>query len=343
MSTAFDDRTNRSASARERSRALDAAAGLLNSARAVTILAASGTDAIREPLMELACVLQAPIAHRDGDGDETRCGNPYDVGSIGWRRMAVGDEALMDADVLVVICEPVGCGDIPVRARPVIHIHRQSCGPARAVGVDLHGGVAEAIEDLLPRLVQRFDKSHLTRWLSKYADEKQVWAGRMTGLDVDFVIAELGRLAEHEAVFVVDAGIPLSSIARDRRCIQEDRGPTLRSLRSAIGAQTIDLDRQVIAVVGSDDRRALLCAVELLGTSRLPVKLVVLDSTGLTFSAEDLAGRRHPSGPDLPDLTDEALFHGVFARRVERAEDLEDALLDAFDCAGPAVLDLVVA
>jgi pyruvate dehydrogenase (quinone) len=79
---------------------------------------------------------------------------------------------------------------------------------------------------------------------------------------------------------------------------------------------------------------------------RLPVKLVVFNNGVLGFVAMEMkAGGYLTDGTDLknPDFAAMANAMGVRGFRVERSQDLDNALTEAFAHDGPALVDVAIA
>ena len=114
----------------------------------------------------------------------------------------------------------------------------------------------------------------------------------------------------------------------------------------AIGAQTVNRDRQVVAFAGDGGLTMLFGELITLVQNRLPVKLIVFNNSSLNFvELEMKAAGIVTFGTDLknPDFSAVAEALGLFARRVEHPADLESALEAALAYDGPALVDVVTA
>ena len=118
------------------------------------------------------------------------------------------------------------------------------------------------------------------------------------------------------------------------------------ALPLAIGAQTVDRGRQVVAFAGDGGLTMLFGELITLMQNKLPVKLVVFNNSSLNFvELEMKAAGIVNFGTELenPDFAAVAQAMGMFGRRVEHPGDLEAALRDAYAHPGPAVIDVVTA
>jgi len=102
----------------------------------------------------------------------------------------------------------------------------------------------------------------------------------------------------------------------------------------------------VVALAGDGGLTMLFGELITLIQNRLPVKVVVFNNSSLNFvELEMKAAGIVTFGTDLtnPNFATVAQAMGVFGRRVERPDELESALSDAFAVSGPAVIDVVTA
>ena len=100
---------------------------------------------------------------------------------------------------------------------------------------------------------------------------------------------------------------------------------------------------QVIALSGDGGLAMLLGELITLRQQRLPVKVVVFSNGALSFvELEMKAAGIVTYGTDLdnPDFAGIARAAGLFGARVEKADDLQDALQAAFAYDGPALVDV---
>jgi len=337
------------------------AADILNHAANVTILAGAGVAGAHDQLIDLAGTLQAPIVHALRGKEYVEYDNPYDVGMTGLLGFASGYKAIKEADVLLMLGT-----DFPYRQfypdnAVVIQVDVRGRHLGRRTPVDLGlvGTVADTLAALQPLLNAKTDHTHLDRSVHHYRrtrkalDSLAVNDHNRTPIRPEYVAALASRLATNDAVFTVDVGSPVVWAARylamngRRRLLGSfNHGTMACALPLAVGAQTVDRDRQVVALAGDGGLTMLFGELVTLVQNRLPVKVVVFDNASLNFvELEMKAAGIVTFGTDLtnPNFATVAEAIGLFARRVEQANELESALSAAFAHDGPALVDIVTA
>jgi pyruvate dehydrogenase (quinone) len=218
------------------------------------------------------------------------------------------------------------------------------------------GTVKDTVDALLPLLVAKRDSAHLDRMTKHYGRAR----GRLDKLARDrrndsplhpqFVAATIDRLAADDAVFTADVGSPCIWAARylrmngRRRLVGSfNHGSMANALPHAIGAQASHPGRQVVTLSGDGGLAMLLGELITLRQQRLPVKVVVFNNGALSFvELEMKAAGIVTYGTDLdnPDFAGMARSAGLFGARVDKANELEGALQEAFGHDGPARVDV---
>lgn len=342
-------------------RSLAHAAAILNGANNITILGGAGVAGAHSQLVELAGVLQAPVVHALRGKEFIEYDNPYDVGMTGLLGFASGYKAIKESDVLLMLGTDFPYTQFYPDHATVIQVDIRGRNIGRRVPVDvpLVGSVADTLAALAPLLTPHRDRAHLDRCLGHYRkvrrrlDELAVNDRDRAPIRPEYVAAQASRLAAEDAVFTVDVGSPVVWAARyvqmngRRRLLGSfNHGTMACALPLAIGAQTTDRRRQVVALAGDGGLAMLFGELITLSQNRLPVKLIVFNNSSLNFvELEMKAAGIVTFGTDLvnPDFAAVATAMGMFGRRVEQPGDLDAALADAFAHDGPAVVDVVTA
>ena len=337
---------------------LAAAAEVLNSAPRVTILAGAGCAGAHQQLIDLAGALQAPVVHAFRGKEFIEYDNRFDVGMTGLIGFTSGYRAMEHCDALLMLGTDFPYRPFYPRGVPVLQVDVRGEQIGRRVPVDvpLVGTVKDTIDALLPMITVKTDSAHLDRMTAHYRRARarldrlaESHRGR-SPLHPQSVAAAVDRLAADDAVFTADVGTPCIWAARylrmngRRRLIGSfNHGSMANALPQAIGAQASQPGRQVVALSGDGGVAMLLGELITLRQLHLPVKIVVFNNGALSFvELEMKAGGIVTYGTDLdnPDFAAIAQAAGLFGARVEKAGELDDALLAAFEHDGPALVDV---
>ena len=335
---------------------LAAAASLLNSADAVTILAGAGCAGAHDELVAVAERLQAPVVHALRGKEFVEYDNPYDVGMTGLLGFPSGYRAMEHCDALLMLGT-----DMPYRpfypdgARIVqVDVRGENIGRRVPVDLGLVGTVSDTVRALLPRLRDGRDDTHLRRMTAHYRRTRRRFDALATShrpggpLHPQVVFAAVDRLAADDAVFLPDVGTPTLWAARylrmngRRRLVGSfNHGSMANALPQAVGVQAAHPGREVVALSGDGGLSMLLGELLTLRQQRLPVKVVVLDNGALGFVELEMKADGIPTfGTDLdnPDLAAVARAVGLHGVRVDEPGELDGVLRAAFDHPGPAVV-----
>jgi pyruvate dehydrogenase (quinone) len=337
---------------------LAAAAGVLNGARAVTILAGAGCEGAHDEVVAVAERLKAPVVHALRGKEFVEYDNPYDVGMTGLLGFVSGYRAMEHCDALLMLGTDFPYVPFyPDDARIVqVDVRGEQIGRRIPVDVPLVGTVKDTVAALLPLLKEHPDEEHLQRMTAHYRRtrrrfDKLAKPGRRSrGLHPQTIAAAVDRVAADDAVLVPDVGTPTLWAARyfrmngRRRLIGSfTHGTMANALPQAIGVQAAFPDRQVVAFSGDGGLAMLMGELLTLRQLRLPVKIVMLDNSALGFvELEMKADGIVNYGTDLenPDFAAVARAVGIHGIRVDKPRQLEDALRDAFAHPGPALVDV---
>ncbi|MDR2997928.1 MAG: ubiquinone-dependent pyruvate dehydrogenase [Microbacterium sp.] len=338
---------------------LEKAATILNGCDRVTILAGAGVEGAHDEVITLAERLGAPIVHALRGKEFIEYDNPYDVGMTGLLGFASGYRAMDAADALLLLGTdfpytqfyPDGVTTIQV------DIRGSQLGKRHPLDLGLVGDVKATAEALLPRLKRKEDRTHLEDATAHYRktraklDELAVPSRGKAPIHPQYLASLLDDAASSDAVFTADVGSPTVWAARyftmteGRRLIGSfNHGSMANALLHGIGAQVAYPDRQVVALAGDGGLSMMLGELISLTQNKLPVKVVVVNNSSLNFVELEMKAAGFVTyGTDLenPDFAAVAQALGIFARRVERSEDLLDAVAEVLAHDGPALLDVV--
>ncbi|MGM7680309.1 ubiquinone-dependent pyruvate dehydrogenase [Microbacterium sp. A94] len=338
---------------------LEEAARLLNAAERVTILAGAGVEGAHDEVVALADRLGAPVVHALRGKEFIEHDNPFDVGMTGLLGFASGFRAMDAADTVLLLGTdfpytqfyPDGVTTIQV------DIRGSQLGKRHPLDLGLVGDVKATVTALLPRLAEKSDRSHVDDAVAHYRktrtklDELAVPSKGSNPIHPQYLARLLDEHANEDAIFTADVGSPTVWAARyltmngRRRLIGSfTHGSMANALMHGIGAQTAQPDRQVVALAGDGGLAMMLGELITLTQNRLPVKTIVVNNSSLNFVELEMKAAgfvTYATDLENPNFAAVAEALGIFARRVERSEDLPDAVREVLAHDGPALLDVV--
>jgi pyruvate dehydrogenase (quinone) len=335
-------------------------AELLNQGRAVSILGGAGCAGAHAELMELAGKLKSPIVSALRGREHIQYDNPFDVGLTGLIGFSSGYYAIMQADTLLMLGTDFPYTQFYPEKATIIQVDQRGENLGRRTRLDLGvvGDVKPTLKALIPLLDQKPDDSHLKRFVRHYQetrkglDELAVGHPGRKPMHPQYVAKIMDELAADDAIFCCDVGTPTVWAARyltmngKRRLLGSfNHGSMANAMPQAIGAQLAFPGRQVVTFSGDGGLSMLMGDILSLHQHKLPVKLVVFSNSALAFvELEMLAAGILGKGTDLvnPDFVALARSAGMYAARVEDPADLKQAVVEALEHDGPALIDAVV-
>jgi pyruvate dehydrogenase (quinone) len=285
--------------------------------------------------------------------------NPFDVGMTGLLGFASGYRAMESADTLLVLGSDFPYPQFyPEDATTIqVDIRGSQLGKRHPLDLGLVGDVKATVEALLPRIAEKSDRSHLDDAVAHYRktrsklDELAVPAKGKNPIHPQYLARLLDETASDDAIFTADVGSPTVWAARyltmngRRRLVGSfTHGSMANALMHGIGAQTARPDRQVVALAGDGGLTMMLGELITLTQNRLPVKTIVVNNSSLNFVELEMKAAgfvTYATDLENPNFAAVAEALGIFARRVERSEDLPDAVREVLEHDGPALLDVV--
>ena len=337
------------------------AAALLNGAGKVTILAGAGVAGAHAEVLALADALGAPIVHALRGKEHIEYDNPFDVGMTGLLGFASGYRAMEACDALLMLGT-----DFPYQqfypedaVKIQVDVRGEQLGRRTPLDLGLVGTVLDTARELLPLLERKTERDHLEKSVKHYRksrtglDELATNDRNRAPIHPQYLARLVDELAADDAVFLPDVGSPVVWASRylrmngRRRLIGSfSHGTMANAVSQGIGVQASHPTRQVVALAGDGGLTMLLGELLSLTQNRLPVKIVVFNNSSLNFvELEMKAAGLVNYGTELvnPNFADVATAMGIHGRRVERPDDLADALAEAFAHDGPALVDVVTA
>ena len=340
---------------------LDRAAEMLNEAKSVTILGGAGCAGSHGELVETAGKLQAPIVHALRGKEFIEYDNPFDVGMSGLLGISSGYSSMEKCDLLLMLGTDFPYQQFyPAKAKVIqVDLRGEQIGRRTAVDLGLVGSVRDTLLALLPLLKQKADGAHLKEAQAQHKkareklDDLAVGEPGKTPIHPQYLTRLIDQIATEDAIFTCDVGTPtvwaaryLNMNGRRRLMGSFNHGSMANALPQAIGAQLTYPDRQVISLSGDGGLAMLLGDLLSLQQLKVPVKIIVYRNDALSFVELEMKAAGLVSfGTDLinPDFAKIAEACGMYARNVEDPGETDQALREAFNYPGPALVSVKVA
>jgi pyruvate dehydrogenase (quinone) len=336
-------------------------ADLLNGSSRITMLCGAGCEGAHDEVVALAAKLQAPIVHTLRGKTFLEYDNPYDVGMTGLIGFASGYKAMLSCDTLLLLGTDFPYRQFyPKNARILqVDLRPEALGNRAPLTLGVIGTVKDTLDALLPQIGEKANSDHLDAALADYrAARAQLDALAESGprtpkIHPQYLARVLSEEASDDAIFTCDVGTPVAWSARyiamngRRRLIGSfNHGSMANAMPQAIGAQATYPGRQVISFSGDGGFSMMMGEFVTLIQTGLPVKVVVLNNGTLGFVELEMRAQGFlPEGVGLtnPSFAAMAEAMGVKGIRVERPQELRDAVQALLAHDGPALLDVVSA
>jgi len=332
----------------------------LNQAKNITLMCGSGCAGAHQEVVQLAATLKAPVVHALRGKEHIEYDNPYSVGMTGLIGFSSGYHAMMNADTLVLLGTQFPYRAFyPADAKIIqIDINPGSIGAHSHVDMALLGDIKSTLTALLPQLEEKTDRHFLDKALEHYADARKslddlATANDKQAIHPQYLARQISHYASEDAIFTCDVGTPTVWAARylemngKRRLLGSfSHGSMANAMPQALGAQSLNKQRQVVAMSGDGGFSMLMGDFLSVAQLKLPIKIVVFNNSVLGFVAMEMkAGGYLTDGTELenPNFAAIANACGVKGIRVEKASEVDAALEQAFAHDGPVLVDVVTA
>ena len=326
----------------------------------IALMCGSGCAGAHEELVQFAALLKAPIVHALRGKEYVEYDNPYDVGMTGLIGFSSGFHTMMNADTLILLGTQFPYRAFyPTDAKIIqIDINPGSIGAHSKVDMALIGDIKATLAALTPLLEEKTDRSFLDKALDDYREAREsldelAQPGDGNVIHPQYVAQQISHYADDDAIFTCDVGTPTVWAARylkmngKRRLIGSfTHGSMANAMPQALGAKATAPDRQVVAMCGDGGFSMLMGDFLSVVQMKLPIKIVVFNNSALGFVAMEMkAGGYLTDGTELhaTNFANIATACGITGIRVEQAEELDNALQQAFSIDGPVLVDVVVA
>ncbi|WP_018296004.1 pyruvate dehydrogenase [Corynebacterium lubricantis] len=332
----------------------------INEADTVTLFCGEGVKNAREQVLALAEKIKSPIGHAFGGKMHIQYDNPFDVGMSGLLGYGACRDAMYEADLVILIGTDFPYNDwLPEKNVAQIDINGAHIGRRTTVKYPVIGDTGCVIENILPHIKEKSDRSFLDKQLKAHARTLNNVIGAYTGehpesakpIHPEYAAGIIDRLAADDAIFTVDTGMCNVWAARyitpngKRQEIGSFKHGTMaNALPQAIGAQSADRNRQVISFSGDGGLGMLLSELLTVKLHDLPVKIMVFNNSSLGMvKLEMMVDGLKEFGTDHEHVNFSKIAEaiGIKAFRIEDPQDLESTIAEALAYPGPVLVDMV--
>ncbi|HEY8693627.1 MAG TPA: thiamine pyrophosphate-dependent enzyme, partial [Chloroflexota bacterium] len=340
---------------------LQKAADLINAGKKVVILAGRGALSARDELIQLAEKVGGPIVKPLLGKATVPDDSPYTTGGIGLLGTSASENAMQAADTIIIVGSSFPYQEFlprPDKARGVqIDIKPTKLGLRFPVELGLVGDAKKVLLALLPLIERKADRSFLEEAQKNMRAWRTLMETRGTRQDMPMKpqvpAHQINKFLASDALIVSDTGTVTTWAARhimikDR--MQFSASGMLASMGNglpyAVGAAIGNPGRQVVALVGDGGFTMLMGELATIVKYKLPVKILLFRNNVLgEIKWEQLVMSANPQfGVELEpiDFAAYARACGAGGFTLERPQDCESILQQAFAHPGPALIDAII-
>lgn len=332
----------------------------INEAETVTLFCGVGAANAREEVLQLAEKIKSPIGHSFGGKMHIQYDNPFDVGMNGLLGYGACYEASHEADLLILLGTDFPYNDwLPDGNVAQVDIKGENIGRRAKIQYPVVGDVKSVIENILPHVEEKKNRKFLDKMLKEHAHLLETVIEnygtkkpeKATPIQPEYAANLIDELADEDAVFTVDTG--MCNVWAARYITPNGKKDELASFRhgtmanavpQAIGAQAADRDRQVITFSGDGGVSMLLGELITVQQHDLPVKMMVFNNSSLGMVKLEMmvAGlKEFQTDHAQVNYANIAEAVGIKSFRVEKPQDLEKTIKEAFAYDGPVLVEMV--
>ncbi len=334
-------------------------AGVINSHEKVMLYCGHGCRKAVGEVLQFSAKLQSPLGYSfRGKIFFERKDNPFAVGLNGLLGNKSGFEAMHRADVLVMLGTdfpyseflPEKCEIIQIDTKP------EKLGRRAKVDYGYCGDIKSTILELLPLVEAKSNTDFLDKMRSMHQDVEEKYEsyvkekGSEKQINPEYVAYLIDELAEDDAIFTVDTGMSAVWAARYLKAGKNryltgsfNHGSMANAMPMAIGAGLSQPGRQVIAFCGDGGISMLLGDLMTISQYQIPAKIIIFNNRSLGMVKLEMRVQGYMDWQtDMvnPDFVKVAEAMNIAAWEAKESKDVKQALLNAFNHDGPAVVSI---
>ena len=331
----------------------------INEAKTVALFVGAGVKNAREQVLALAEKIKAPIGHALGGKMYIQYDNPFDVGMSGLLGYGAAHEATHEADLLILLGTDFPYNDfLPDANVAQVDIDGSHIGRRTRIKYPVTGDVGATIENILPHVEEKKDRSFLDEMLKKHYDKldhvvEAYTSGveKHTPIHPEYIADLIDQEADEDAIFTVDTGMCnvwgaryITANGKREQIGSFRHGTMANALPMAIGAQAAHPDRQVITFSGDGGLSMLMGELLTVKLHNLPAKMFVFNNSSLGMVKLEMLVQglpEHETDHEHVNYAKIAEGAGIKHFRIEDPKDAPRLIKEALAYDGPALIDVV--
>ncbi|MDK6813367.1 MULTISPECIES: pyruvate dehydrogenase [unclassified Corynebacterium] len=331
----------------------------INEAKTVALFVGAGVKDAREQVLALAEKIKAPIGHALGGKMYIQYDNPFDVGMSGLLGYGAAHEATHEADLLILLGTDFPYNDfLPDANVAQVDIDGSHIGRRTRIKYPVTGDVAATIENILPHVDEKKDRSFLDKMLKNHYDKlhhvvEAYTSGveKHTPIHPEYIADLIDQQADEDAIFTVDTGMCnvwgaryITANGKREQIGSFRHGTMANALPMAIGAQAAHPERQVITFSGDGGLSMLMGELLTVKLHNLPVKMFVFNNSSLGMVKLEMLVQglpEHETDHEHVNFAQIAEGAGIKHFRIEDPKDAPRLIKEALAYDGPALIDVV--
>lgn len=334
-------------------------ADIINLHDKITLYCGIGCLNAADEVVSLAQVVNAPTVCTVRSKFFMENNNPNNVGMNGYLSLFESKYALENCELLILLGTDFPYNNLlPTKPTVVqVDIVAKHLGRRSRLDFGINADVKATLDVLLPLVENKKNDEHLQKSLAYYQkieNNKNKEVGAMSTapkLQPQYLTHMLSRIAEDNAIFVVDVGLNDIWGARylealGNRIIMGSfkHGTMAAAIPEAIGAGYAEEDRQVIALAGDGGLTMLMGDLLTVIQQKRKLKIIVYNNGELGFIKKEAMGEKIPPyqiNLQNPNFSEIAATMGFKSFRLEKSQDVEKILREALLFDGPVLIDAI--
>ena len=356
-------------SAQERD--LDSAVSLLIDAERPVIVTGGGIKNTggHEEVIALAEKMNAPIITAPGHGDAVPFGHPLNAGQMGPRGNSVASRLAKEADVILALGTRLGFNatfysydNINQHASIIqVELEPTAIGRYFPVAIGIWADARTVARQLKDKLAHRRFRAEVDVWTKRYNEERRVFLenrDREAAVDTHPIqpsglYRALRQSLPKNAAVTMDAGT-LCLQATDALNYWEppclftplDFGLVGFSFACGLGVKLANPDRPVISLMGDGGFGMTISELSTAVDNNINTITIVMNNqcwgAEKAYQRDFFDGRYIGADVSSPPFDRVAEHYGAAGFRVDRVDEIADAIASALKCGKPAVIDVAV-